>query len=78
MSVCECPIITYNYDTIDWYGAEKYMNFVSSNDELNDMVIDINKNHDKYKDKSKKLNKFMMKKDKDFFEKLNVLITKEY
>ena len=70
--------LTYNYDTIDWYGAEKYLNFVSSSDELNDMVIAINNNHEEYKVKSNELNKFMIQKDKEFFEKLNILITKEY
>ena len=23
MASCKCPIITYNYDTVDWFGAEK-------------------------------------------------------
>ena len=78
MSVCECPIITYDYETIDWYGAEKYLNFVHSTNELQEMVIDINKNYEKYKMKSIELNKFMTKKDKEFFEKLNLLINEEY
>ena len=78
MSVCECPIITYDYETIDWYGAEKYMNFVRSTSELQEMVVDINNNYEKYKIKSIELNKFMIKKDKEFFEKLNLLINEEY
>ena len=78
MSVCECPIITYDYETIDWYGAEKYMNFVRSTSELQEMVVDINNNYEKYKMKSIELKKFMIKKDKEFFEKLNLLINEEY
>ena len=42
------------------------------------MVIDINNNYEKYKMKSIELNKFMTKKDKEFFEKLNLLINEEY
>ena len=28
MGSCGIPIISYNYDTIDWFGAEKYINFI--------------------------------------------------
>ena len=29
MAYSEVPILTQNYETIDWFGAEKYLNFVN-------------------------------------------------
>jgi len=74
MAICGIPIITYNYDTIDWYGAEHYLNFISSPTELKEKVMDIKKHPEDYKFESENLQKFMIQKDKDFFEKLNRLI----
>ena len=74
MAICGIPIITYDYETIDWYGAEKYLNFISSPIELKERVNDIVNQPDKYKYNSKELQKFMIQKDKEFFEKLNSLI----
>ena len=44
MGICGIPIITYNYDTVDWYGAEHYLNFISTVEELKDKVSDIKNN----------------------------------
>ena len=74
MAICGVPIITYDYETIDWYGAEHYLNFVRYPDELKKCVDDIAAHPDKYRHKSDELQKFMEKKDKEFFEKLDLLI----
>ena len=74
MAVCGIPIITYNYDTIDWYGAESYLNFISSTSELDIMVTNIKHHPENYIDASDELQKFMLQKDKEFFERLNSLI----
>ncbi len=74
MAICGIPIITYNYDTIDWYGAEHYLNFISSPIELKEKVSDIKNRPDDYRFESENLQKFMIQKDKEFFEKLNTLI----
>ena len=75
---CGTPIVTYNYDEIDWYGADKYLNFVSNQTELTETINDILKNPDSYKQKTDGFKTFIDKKSKSFFDKLNVLITKEY
>ena len=74
MAICGIPIITYNYDTVDWYGAEHYLNFISTTTELKEKVSDIKNHPDDYQFKSENLQKFMIQKDKEFFEKLNTLI----
>ena len=74
MAVCGIPIITYNYETIDWYGAEKYLNFISNTSDLSSIVSSIKHRPEEYIDDSKALQKFMLQKDKEFFERLNLLI----
>lgn len=74
MGGCGIPIISYNYDTIDWFGAEKYINFINNKSETIDLIKDINTNPNKYKTKSEKLMEFTKKQHQMFFEKLNYLI----
>tara|TARA_Y100000592_G_scaffold77171_1_gene120968 strand:+ start:362 stop:1294 length:933 start_codon:yes stop_codon:yes gene_type:complete len=72
MGSCGIPIISYNYEDIDWYGAEDYINFVTNKDEIVDIVRDINLGKDdKYKVKSENLQKFCKNQHKIFLEKLN-------
>jgi len=78
MAVCGIPIITYDYDTIDWYGAEKYLNFISSTSELDAIVDNIKHHPDDYIDTTNALQKFIIQKDKEFFEQLDILIKKDY
>jgi hypothetical protein len=75
MAVCGIPIITYNYETIDWYGAEKYLNFISSPHELSILVSNIKQHPEDYVDASNSLKTFMIQKDREFFERLNLLIS---
>ena len=74
MGSCGIPIVCYNYDTIDWFGAEDYINFISSKQETIDTVNDILLNKEKYTEKSIKLQEFTQNQHKMFFEKLNKLI----
>ena len=71
---CGTPVITYNYDEIDWYGADKYLNFISNQDELTKMVKDIVSNPEKYKEKTDGFKSFINDKSKLFFDKLEKLI----
>jgi hypothetical protein len=74
MAFAGVPILTINYETIDWFGAEKYMNFILSKQEAFETIKDIINNTEKYKEKSIKLKKFIVNKDKEFFQKLDNLI----
>ena len=76
MGSCGIPIVCYNYDTIDWFGAEDYINFISSKSETIDTINDILKNSEKYKEKSSNLQKFTKNQHMMYFEKLNKLIEK--
>jgi hypothetical protein len=76
MGSCGIPIVSYNYDTIDWFGADKFINFISSKNEALNTVKDILKRPDEYRDKSDKLKEFMFNQHNVFFEKLNNLILK--
>ena len=71
---CGTPIISYNYDTVDWFGGEQYINFISSQKELKQKVIDIVNNPDKYQEQKQGLRNFMEVKSTEFFQKLSSLI----
>lgn len=73
IAFCKCPIISLPYD-IDWKGADRYINFVSSVDEYNKVVNDIITNPDEYLEKSKEFHKFIVNQDQIFFDKLLNLI----
>lgn len=74
IAACNCPLISYPYE-IDWFGAEKFINFVTSDSELNNLVLDIKRDNDKYLNKATEFNKFIVDQDKVFFEKLEKLIS---
>jgi len=74
MGSCGIPIVSYNYDTIDWFGAENYINFIYSKQEAIDTVKDILSGNEIYKLKSEKLKEFTQQQHKVFFEKLFTLI----
>ena len=76
MAYCELPIITQNYETIDWYGTDKWLNFISSRNEAYDTVVDIINNKSKYEEKSREFKEYIIKRSEIFFEKLNLLVGK--
>ena len=63
-----------NYETIDWFGAEKYLNFVTSRQEAKQTIDNILNNPDVYKSKSQELKKFIVKKHNEFMDKLSHLM----
>ncbi len=65
MGYCALPIITQNYDSIDWYGIEPYLNFVSTKDEAYKLIIDIKNNAMPYKEKSIEVQNFMHRMHKE-------------
>lgn len=73
IAACKCPLISYPYN-IDWYGADKYINFVTSANELNSVVLDIKNNPDKYQESVNEFHKFIVNQDTVFFEKLENLL----
>ena len=76
MAYCELPIITQNYETIDWYGTDKWLNFISSRNEAYETVVDIINNKSKYEEKSREFKEYIIKRSEIFFEKLNLLVDK--
>ena len=74
MGSCGIPIICYNYDTIDWFGAENYINFITNKQETLETIKDVLNNKDKYAEKSMMLKEFTSNQNKMYFEKLERLI----
>lgn len=74
IAACNCPLISYPYE-IDWFGADKFINFVTSGEDLNKLVLDIKQNPESYLEKANQFNKFIIDQDKVFFEKLDKLIS---
>lgn len=70
MGSCGIPIISYNYEDIDWYGAKEFINFVSTKQEAIDTVNDILSGNEKYKKQTEKLKEFTKNQHTVFFEKL--------
>lgn len=69
---CACPLISYKYETIDWFGADKYINFIDSHSHLQEVVKNIQK--DEYKAKALDFQNFMKIKSEEFFKKLVYLL----
>ena len=71
-----CPLLSYNYPTINWYGAEKHIIFIESRQDMIEKVLDIKKNPDKYKENTIALRKFIENQTTAFFVTLDNLIKK--
>lgn len=69
---CGCPLISFNYGSIDWFGAEKFINFIDNHTDLQELVMKIHE--DEYKEKALEFQKFMKIKSEEFFEKLLTLL----
>ena len=74
LAFCETPIISLDYPTIDWFGADKYINFVSSATELRETVTNIVSGDQSYIERAKELKLFIESKEQEFFLKLQHLI----
>lgn len=69
-----CPLLSYRYPTINWYGAEKDVIFIESRQDMINKVLDIKQNPDKYKQNTINLRNFIDNQTRDFFVKLDDLI----
>lgn len=74
LAFCETPIISLNYSAIDWFGADKYINFVSSAMELEELVGIIVAGDDAIIKKAQEFKPFIESKEQEFFSKLESLI----
>jgi hypothetical protein len=74
MAYSKIPIITPNYDTVDWYGADKYLNFVSTRGEFEDIVKRCKNGDDDIRIKVENMKKFIVNQNEQFFDKLKELI----
>jgi hypothetical protein len=72
----KCPLISYNYPTINWYGAEKHIIFINSREDMIEKVLDIKNNPEKYKVNVIELRKFIEEQTDKFFYRLDTLINK--
>lgn len=70
LAFCECPIFSVNYDTIDWYGAEKFINFPDSPQQMTEML----KDQGALLDKASAFKTFIDTKEQEFFSQLRSLI----
>lgn len=70
------PLISYNYPTVNWYGAEKDIIFIDSRQGMIEKVLDIKNNPEKYKDRVLNLRKFIEEQTVKFFYTLDKLIKK--
>ena len=75
LAFCQTPFITYDYSVegVDWFGADKYMNFVKSPQEAVDTINRISKRPDDVMEKAKEFKEFIIKKDEEYYEKLHHL-----
>jgi len=74
MAVCGLPILTLNYDGIDWYGATDLLNFVETYNDVSDIVSRCINKDSIIRENSIKLSNYMKEQHKIFFQKLENLI----
>ena len=74
MAYSEIPIITMNYEGIDWFGASDYLNFVSSKQEFLNTVHKCINNDNNVILKAEKMKKFINNQQNMFYEKLKDII----
>jgi hypothetical protein len=69
MMYCGVPIFSLNYNTIDWFGGNEYINFIENKNDIVQLL-----KSDTLKTKAKESKKFIRQKHQDFFDKLNNII----
>jgi hypothetical protein len=74
MGYCKVPIITYNYNDVDWFGADKYLNFITSYEEFKNVVYKCVNHDDNIVEKTNKFGKFMENQHNIYLEKLKEII----
>ena len=74
MGYCGIPIITFDYKDVDWFGAEKYLNFISSYEEFSNTVKKCVNDDEVILQKSADFKLFMENQHKTYLEKLEEII----
>lgn len=74
LAFSKAPIISLDYPTIDWYGAERYINFVNNKEEIKEVIQKVVNKEDSIVEKTEGFRTFIEKKEKDFFTKLEYLL----
>lgn len=69
MLYCGIPIFSIKYPTINWFGGEEYINFVSNSSDIPELL-----NSSELKSKTIQSTQFIKQKHKDFFTKLSNLL----
>lgn len=70
----KCPLLTYPYPSVNWYGAEKDIIFVKTREDIINVVNNIKTDLFFYKTQTDNLKQFIVNKTQDFFYKLNKLL----
>lgn len=69
MMYCGIPVFSIKYPTIDWFGGDEFINFVSNKNDIINLL-----SSPELKSKAVKSTYFIQNKHRDFFVKLNNLI----
>jgi len=74
IAYCKCPLITFDYEEVDWFGADKYMNFVETIEDVTDVVNKCKNKDDNIIRKTLGFKKFIDNQHNLFLEKLEKVI----
>jgi hypothetical protein len=74
LGYCRTPIITYPYESVDWYGADKFLNFVESPEEIIKTVGRCVEVDSEILEKAEGMKKFVVNQTECYYDALNSLI----
>ena len=74
MAYCKIPIISFDYPEVDWYGAEKYINFITSAEEVKNVVNKCKNNNEQIIKQVNDFKQFIDVQHKTYLEKLEHVI----
>lgn len=74
LGYCKTPIISFKYPNIDWFGAEKFINFIDSTEEFFNIVNKSVKKDNNIIKKTEGMKEFIDEQHKIYFEKLDNLL----
>lgn len=74
LGYCKTPIISFKYPNIDWFGAEKFINFIDSTEEFFNIVNKSIKKDNNIIKKTEGMKEFIDQQHKIYFEKLDNLL----
>lgn len=74
MAHCQVPIISYKYPEVDWFGADKYINFVSNYSEFKNVVDKCKDKDDTILRQAEQFKSFINNQHKTYLQKLKFII----